>query len=471
MPGLTFTVQRYNAELLTPVAAFLALQETDKAGELMLCESVLQGAERGRYSCIICGYRETLRIERVTGDGEAKRAVAAFAAKAAGDIPEGLPAAAYGAFGYVSYDGVRDTERLPDANPKNTGAPDVFLALPEHVLLFDNARDSLYIVTPAAMPEGERNAARLAQTVFAGASSARAPQEDTAPPPQNAPRDALRDGAVKSHITRETYEAYVRRCKDYILAGDAFQIVPSQRFSAPLKQEEAFAFYRTLRRLNPSPYCFFMQAGASVLTGCSPETLIKTEKGVLHMRPIAGTRPRGRDAAEDTRLERELLADEKELAEHLMLVDLCRNDIGRVAVPGSVTVSELNIVERYSHVMHIVSHVTGTLREEVSAAEALFSAMPVGTVSGAPKVRAMEIIDELEQERRGFYAGGAGYFSANGDAEFCITLRSALIENNTLYMQAGAGIVADSDPATEYEETVSKASALMQAWLSVTAKT
>lgn len=459
-------IRSLQADTLTPVAAALLLNTSD----MMLFESVLQGAERGRYSCIIAGYRDILRIHRVnTPEGDVQERIRRFAKQSTCyAIPKGLPSVTYGVYGAISYDGIRAQEYLPDANTDTIDADDVFLVLPETVLLFDNATDTLRIIAPVdsaeEVAEIEQYIDNIEQILFRSASPSPLQIKDV---DSNAVSEALRSGRISNHISQDTFEHYVRQCKEYILAGDAFQIVPSQRFSADIAQDKAFTFYRSLRALNPSPYCFYIGHEHTAITGCSPETLVRLEDGVLHMRPIAGTRPRGADSIQDRLLADELLADDKERAEHLMLVDLCRNDIGRVSEAGTVTVPESYVVELYSHVMHIVSHVTGRIRQDIDAVDALFAALPVGTVSGAPKVRAMEIIDELEQERRGFYAGGAGYISANGSAEFCITLRSAIIKDGRIYFQAGAGIVADSDATAEYKETIHKASALFQAYLRI----
>jgi anthranilate synthase component 1 len=267
---------------------------------------------------------------------------------------------------------------------------------------------------------------------------------------------------VTSNTTREEYIALVKNAKDYIYAGDIFQVVPSQRFTVDFPYD-CFSLYRSLRSLNPSPYSFYMNMNGFSLVGSSPEILVRVEDGNVTVRPIAGTRKRGKDSAEDMLLAADLLSDEKELAEHLMLIDLGRNDVGRVSKTGTVKVTEKMVIEYYSHVMHIVSNVEGKIRDDVDALDAVIAGFPVGTVSGAPKIRAMEIIDELETERRSFYAGGIGYFSANGGVDTCIALRTGLVKDKKLYIQAGGGVVADSDPEAEYQETCNKAQALLQA--------
>jgi anthranilate synthase component 1 len=329
--------------------------------------------------------------------------------------------------------------------------------------VIDRLEDSTALVTPVwPKPELDARAAYDA----ACARLAVAVEDFVRPLPYR--RDSVEGGAApagrepESNVTRERYHAMVARAKEYIRAGDAFQIVPSQRFRVPFRQPP-LSLYRALRRLNPSPFLFFLDFGGFAIVGSSPEILVRVRGPTVTIRPIAGTRPRGRTPAEDQALAEELLADPKERAEHLMLLDLGRNDTGRVAKVGSVKVTEEFIIERYSHVMHIVSNVEGELDPAYDALSALIAGFPAGTVSGAPKVRAMEIIDELEPERRGIYAGAVGYFGANGDMDTCIALRTAVVKDGVMYVQAGGGVVADSDPEAEYQETRNKARALIRA--------
>jgi anthranilate synthase component 1 len=369
-------------------------------------------------------------------------------------MPAGLPSIAAGLFGYLGYDMVRQMERLPSVKPDVLGIPEGVMIRPTLVAVFDHVRDTLTLVAPVW--PGTDPAAAEARLDEAEAALDR-------PLPRPAPPAALpAPPAPSSNFTREGYVAAVERAKDYIRAGDAFQIVASQRFSTPFALPP-FALYRALRRLNPAPYLFFFDLGGFAVVGASPEILVSLKHGEVKLRPLAGTRPRGATPEEDARLERELLADPKERAEHLMLLDLGRNDVGRVAEVGTVRVTQQFQVERYSQVMHIMSEVVGRIRPGFDALDALSAGFPAGTLSGAPKVRAMEIIEELEPSRRGLYAGGVGYFAADGDMDTCIALRTALVKDGVMHVQAGAGLVADSDPEAEYEETRAKARALFRA--------
>jgi anthranilate synthase component 1 len=352
-------------------------------------------------------------------------------------------------------------ERLPAPKPDPIGIPDGLFVRPTAMAIFDIVKDTVTVVTPVWPAPGvtahdayDAACARIDRVV---ADLERSPAYASEPsvPDHGAPAPA-------SNTTPGDYKAMVKKAKDYILAGDIFQVVLSQRFSIPFSLPP-FSLYRALRRTNPSPFLFFLDFGDFAIVGSSPEILIRLRDGKVTLRPLAGTRPRGATAAEDARLAEELLADEKERAEHLMLLDLGRNDVGRVARIGSVTVTEQMMIERYSHVMHIVSNVEGEIDPAHDAMDTLAGAFPAGTVSGAPKIRAMEIIDELEKEKRGVYAGAVGYFSANGSMDTCIVLRTALVKDGTMYVQAGAGIVADSDPDAEHRECQNKALALIRA--------
>ncbi|HEY6335996.1 MAG TPA: anthranilate synthase component I, partial [Alphaproteobacteria bacterium] len=377
------------------------------------------------------------------------------------ELPAKLPPMASGLFGYMGYDMVRQMERLPDANPDVLGIPDAVFLRPTIVAVFDSLEDSVTLFTPVWPEKGvsverafDLAQERLADLVVEFERSVTYRRETGASHAEIA--------EPRSNVTRETYHSLVEQAKAYIRAGDIFQVVPSQRFALPFKLPP-FALYRALRRLNPSPFLFYLDFGGFAVVGSSPEILVRLRDGIVTIRPIAGTRPRGRDAAEDKAFADDLLADPKELAEHLMLLDLARNDVGRVAKIGTVKVTEKMQIEYYSHVMHIVSNVEGTLDPKHDALAALVAGFPAGTVSGAPKIRAMEIIDELENERRGIYAGAVGYFAANGAMDNCIVLRTALVKDGTMYVQAGGGVVADSDPEAEYQETRSKARALIRA--------
>jgi anthranilate synthase component 1 len=472
-PQLVYT--RLVADLETPVSALLKLAR----GEAMsfLFESVEGGAARGRYSFIgmkpdliwrCFGQRaEINRNARTEADAFAPcveptlDSLRALVDESRLDLPAGLPPMASGLFGYMGYDTVRLMERLPDNNPDTLGVPDGMFLRPTLIAIFDNIEDVVTLVTPV-WPSTDVKAAnalasardRLAEAVAALAM----PLDHSLTTSDEAPPAPV----PVSNTTRERYHEMVAKVKEYIAAGDIFQVVPSQRFSVPFTLP-SIALYRALRRLNPSPFLFHLDFGAFSVVGSSPEILVRLRDGTVTIRPIAGTRPRGQTAAEDKQMEDDLLADPKELAEHLMLLDLGRNDVGRVAKTGTVKVTEQFVIERYSHVMHIVSNVEGDIKDDEDAISALVAGFPAGTVSGAPKVRAMEIIDELEIARRGIYAGAVGYFAANGAMDTCIALRTAVIKDGTMYVQAGGGVVADSDAEAEYQESCNKARALIRA--------
>jgi anthranilate synthase component 1 len=366
----------------------------------------------------------------------------------------GLPRFTGGAVGYLSYDAARLFERLPDRHPQD-GRPLASFSIYHSLVAFDHVRQVLVLIADAE--PGRRAAFERAQEVldaFEEDLRSLRPPAARAPSPAAAVEDSLADGPA--------YEEAVRRAKEYIAAGDIFQVVLSRQRTVPCASDP-FAVYRALRMVNPSPYMFFLKEGATAVAGASPEMLVRVEGRRVETRPLAGTRPRGATAEEDAQREKELLADEKERAEHLMLVDLGRNDLGRVCRFGSVSVPELMRIERYSHVAHIMSSVVGELAPDQDAMDALVATFPAGTLSGAPKIRAMEIIDELEPVRRGVYGGTLGYFDLRGNADFCIAIRTLLIEDGRATVQAGAGIVADSDPAAELSETEAKAGAMMEA--------
>jgi anthranilate synthase component 1 len=463
------------ADLETPVSAYLKLG----GGTAMsfLLESVEGGAVRGRYSIIGLepdvvwraqgGKAAINRAARVKPDAfepctapplEALRALVAESRIA---LPEGLPPMAAGVFGYLGYDMVRQMEHLPADKPDPVGIPDAVMMRPTLIVVFDAVRDAMTVVTPVRAERGVDAKAALARAVerlSAVVDALDRPLDKSLAEHDESPLDV----PPRSNTTPAEFAQMVTRAKDYIAAGDAFQIVLAQRFEAPFTLPP-FSLYRALRRTNPSPYLYFLDFGDFAVAGSSPEILVKVSNDVVTIRPIAGTRPRGLTPHEDKALEEELLADPKERAEHLMLLDLGRNDVGRVARIGTVTVTDRFFIERYSHVMHIVSNVEGRLDPRHDALDALAAGFPAGTVSGAPKVRAMQIIDELEKDKRGLYAGCVGYFSAAGEMDTCIVLRTALVKDGTMYVQAGAGIVADSDPAFEQQECVNKAKALFRA--------
>jgi len=378
----------------------------------------------------------------------------------------GLPRFWGGAVGYFGYDVVRQIEQLPDGPPDDLEVPDGLFVFTEVVLAIDNLRGRAKAIAAVEVEEGLSEQELRGRYEDAGARIDEVIQQlaDATPPPPLALADEPdADPGFTSSTRREDFEAGVERIREYIRAGDAFQVVLSQRLGVELKATP-FALYRALRTLNPSPYLYFLEMDGLALVGSSPEVLVRVEDGTVTVRPIAGTRPRGKTPAEDRELAEDLLADEKELAEHRMLVDLGRNDVGRVAEYGTVTVPDLMVVERYSHVMHIVSQVEGRLKAGLGAVDTFKACFPAGTVSGAPKIRAMEIIDELEPVRRGPYAGAVGYFNYGGlSMDTAITIRTVMVVDGKAYVQAGAGIVADSDPAAEYEETLNKARALLRA--------
>jgi anthranilate synthase component 1 len=455
-------------DLETPVSAYKKLRSE---GCSFLLESVEGGEKWGRFSFL--GLNPSLMFQvkggQTTIQRQERNEVLDTAADPfehlrkllAGFTPvatEGLPRFWGGLVGYLGYDMVRYIERLPNLTPV-TDMPEARLMLADNLLIFDNLRQTIKILAlvhldPEVPLKDQYDRALTAIDVLAGRLRQPVPLGE-APPPAAPP-------PLTSNLSQARFEDMVRTAKEYIAAGDVIQVVLSQCFSTPLRHDP-FDLYRALRSINPSPYMFYLDQGDIKVVGASPEILVRLEDGQVSYRPIAGTRPRGATAAEDQALETELLADPKERAEHLMLVDLGRNDVGRVAKIGSVRVPELFSIERYSHVMHIVSQVEGELALEHDGLDLLKSTFPAGTVAGAPKVRAMEIIEELEPTRRGPYAGAVGYLSFGGNLDFCITIRSFTIHKGRVYLQVGAGIVADSDPATEFQETVNKGKALMRA--------
>jgi anthranilate synthase component 1 len=465
---------RLVADLETPVSAMLKLSTGRR--NCFLLESVEGGAVRGRYSII--GIEPDL-IFRANGakaevNTDPRGAPESFEPmaeptldalrKVIGEsrirLPESLPPMSAGVFGYLGYDMVRQMEELGSPNPDPLGFPDSIFMRPTIIVVFDAVRDEITIVTPVR-PAGGVSAPQALQRatdrLITVVDALDVPLDKSAEVPE-----IDLDVPVVSNTPRETYLGMVRKAKDYIAAGDIFQVVLSQRFEAPFTLPP-FALYRALRRVNPSPFLYFLDFGGFAVAGSSPEILVRVRDGEVTIRPIAGTRPRGETPEEDRKLTAELLADPKERAEHLMLLDLGRNDVGRVAEIGTVKVTDRFFPEYYSHVIHIVSNVTGRLDPSHDMLDALAAGFPAGTVSGAPKVRAMQIIDELELEKRGIYAGCVGYFSADGAMDSCIVLRTSIVKDGRMYVQSGAGIVADSVPESEHNECVAKARALFRA--------
>jgi anthranilate synthase component 1 len=446
-----------DADTETPVSAFLKLSQGQR--QAFLLESVEGGERSARFSFLGAGPRAALRW-KLGNPGDPIAAVrAALATHRAVAVP-GTPRFSGGLVGHVSYDAVKLFEpRVPVANPDELGFPDVLLMDFDEVVAFDNLRHSLHVICEVRCNQGDDPRTLYARAVTRIRARLRALGR---PLRARRTRRGDRTAALEPRVAKRDYLAAVERAKEYIRAGDCQQIVLSQRFDAETTLPP-FEIYRALRRVNPSPYLFFLQDGRRALVGSSPETLVKLEDGEVTLRPIAGTRRRGIDPEEDARLEEELRADPKENAEHVMLVDLGRNDVGRVSATGTVRVTALRTVERYSHVMHLVSEVKGRLAPGLSAVDVLRAGFPAGTVSGSPKVRAMEIIDELEPARRGPYAGAVGYFDRGGDMEMCIAIRTLMANGGRVSVQAGGGLVYDSVPEAEYEETLNKARAVFTA--------
>ncbi len=467
---------RLIADLETPVSAFLKLSTGRSSGAFLL-ESVEGGATRGRYSMI--GLDPDILWRAIGDKAEINRralidpesfapcaepplaALRSLIAELRIEEREDLPPMAAGVFGYLGYDMVRQMERLGPAKADPIGTPDAVMMRPTVMVVFDAVKEEIFVVTPLR-PESDLDfrAAhdRAIERIEAVVETLERPlaHEAVCADPY------LAAGEPRSNTTEKRFHEMVERAKDYIRAGDIFQVVLSQRFSAPFALP-AFSLYRALRRVNPSPFLCYLDFGSFQIVCSSPEILVRAREGKVTIRPIAGTRWRGKTKLEDERLARDLLDDEKERAEHLMLLDLGRNDVGRVARIGSVEVTEKFVVERYSHVMHIVSNVEGALDPAHDVIDALCAGFPAGTVSGAPKVRAMEIIDELEADKRGVYGGCIGYFGASGEMDTCIILRTSVVKDGAMHVQAGAGIVYDSDPGYEQRECVNKAQALFRA--------
>lgn len=457
------------ADLSTPISAFLSLAEG--ADYAYLLESVVGGERLGRYSFLGIGASEVISasggLTTITERGHARtvpapdplRPVAEHLSAGTVARVKGLPRFVGGAVGYVGYEVASGFEKVPRHENDELDVPDLAFMFTDVIVAFDHARRIMQVIAPV------RPGSEPAEAYEKGVARIDAVLERLAEGPAGAQLGRVGVSApvpLKQHTSHDDFIAQVQAAKEHIAAGDVFQIVLSQRFSAPF-EGDGIDLYRVLRAVNPSPYMFYIRTPEVTLVGSSPEPLVRVEGDQALTRPLAGTRPRGADIAEDGRLRADLLADEKERAEHVMLVDLGRNDLGRVCKPGTVRVDELMEVENYSHVMHIVSNVTGTLADGNDAFDALRATFPAGTVSGAPKIRAMQIIRELEPAARGPYAGTVGYIGVDGAMDMCITIRTVMITGGMAYLQSGAGIVADSDPESEYEETLHKARALHHA--------
>lgn len=468
--------RRIFADALTPLSAFSRL---DAGASACLFESVVGGEKVGRYSFLaadpflrieargravaVTSEGSTDRFESDDPLGELERRVEAYRPAR---LPE-LPPFTSGAVGYAAYDAIRYVEDLPNEPPDDLGLPDLDFAFYDRIVVFDNATKTIDVVVLARIADDTRSAVDAAYAAACRRIDATIQQLATAsdwPPPadvgpRHEPR-CLSDGAVQSAFSREAFLAAVEKSIEYIRAGDIFQVVLSRRLEVPFAGSP-LEIYRTLRVVNPSPFMFYLRSPSCTLVGSSPEIMVRAVDGTVTVRPLAGTRGRGATPEEDRALAEDLLADPKERAEHVMLIDLGRNDVGRVSAIGSVTLSDVMTIERYSHVMHLTSNVTGKLREGLTSFDALRACLPAGTVSGAPKIRAMEIIDELEPVRRGPYAGAVGYVDFAGSMDTCIALRTIVVKDGRAFVQSGAGVVADSVPEKEFEETLNKARGLL----------
>ncbi len=460
------------ADMETPVSAFLKI---DDGRHSFLLESMEGGEKWARYSFL--GSRPSIivrtfgRKAEVIRNGKAGKAtfdrdpleVVKNVLDAYAPVPDpSLPRFFGGAVGFMGYDVVRFFEELPAGEKNGLQLPDMLFMITDTLIIFDNLTHRLKVVSNAHVKGRAVEAAYREATKKIDALVRKLKSRVKGPGPRGRGKAKVKERILTSNFTQARYEQAVLKAKEYIKAGDIFQVVPSQRFQTGISIEP-YEIYRALRLINPSPYMYFLRCGDATVVGASPEVMVRLEGGRIDLRPIAGTRRRGATEEEDRALAEELLADPKERAEHIMLVDLGRNDVGRVSEPGSVQVSELMVIERYSHVMHIVSNVRGRLSQGRDAYDVIRACFPAGTVSGAPKIRAMQIIDELEPTRRGPYAGAVGYFGFSGNMDTCITIRTLVIKDKIAYIQAGGGVVADSDPAAEYQETVNKAKAMMRA--------
>ncbi|MBI4515580.1 MAG: anthranilate synthase component I [Deltaproteobacteria bacterium] len=457
------------ADLETPVTAFLKI---DEGGDAFLLESVVGGEKWARYSflgaapeLVMHSKGHIVTVERAGRPPDSQPAGDPLAAvrdllHRYQPVPvPGLPRFSGGLVGYLGYDLVRFFERLPEQARADLGMPDLYLLLADTLLIFDNMAQKIKVVAHAHLDGGADLRAAYDAACAKVERVIERLRQPVAVPAAPAPRAAA---PLDSNFTQEQYEAIVRRAKEYIVAGDIIQVVLAQRFESPLRAQP-FNIYRCLRTVNPSPYMFFLRTGGHTVLGASPEVMVRLEGREVTVRPIAGTRPRGTQEKQDAEFERELVSDPKEIAEHIMLVDLGRNDVGRIARIGTVAVTDRLAVERYSHVMHLVSNVRGELAGGLDCFDAFRATFPAGTLTGAPKIRAMEIIEELEPVRRGVYGGAVGYFDFSGNMDTCIAIRTLVVTGNTVYIQAGAGIVYDSVPEREHAECVNKSRALVQA--------
>lgn len=475
-------VREFPADLETPVSVYLKLMDDSQPSFLL--ESVQYGEQLGRYSFIGVNPRGMITLHGREVTDSRRQTERSYTLPEGRDILDvladelqqfkpahvpGLPRLRGGAVGYLGYDVVRFFEQIPDTASTEMGIPDAVFLLADTFVVFDHVRQKLMVITNARL-NGRRGEPDVASAYVNAIQEIERVAERLLRPLPAVPTKQFGvkfngdRGQLLSNKSQPEYEEMVRHAKEYIAAGDIFQVVLSQRFQRRT-DAHPFAIYRALRMLNPSPYMFYFHFGelGFQVVGASPEIHVRLEDGVAHLRPIAGTRPRGETEKKDVQLEKELLADPKERAEHVMLVDLGRNDLGRVCKYGTVQVKDMMIVERYSHVMHIVSHVEGDIQEDLDAFALMRATFPAGTLSGAPKIRAMEIIEELEHEKRSLYGGAVGYFSYDGSSDTCIAIRTMVVQDGDVYLQAGAGIVADSDPAAEFQESVNKAKALVTA--------
>jgi anthranilate synthase component 1 len=476
---IAFVYREVLADTDTPVSAYAKL---GRGPYSFLLESVVGGDKWAAYSFVGVRPRAVVRARgadvevltsvdgemRVTERARAERPLQfldAYLAKLAPAVPPGLPRFFGGAVGWLGYDAIRGFERIPSTKPDDLGVPEICFALTDTVVIFDNLRGTVKVVAAVDVNvDGQGDPGRAYDDACARIDAVLERLARPAPPLRVLePLPAPAPETPRSNVSQAQYEAGVRRVQEYILAGDAFQVVCSQRFQVPRAGVDPFDVYRALRVINPSPYMFHLEFPEAIVTGASPEALVRLEGAEVEVRPIAGTRRRGATAEEDAALETELRNDPKERAEHVMLVDLGRNDVGRVSAPGTVRVNELMAVERYSHVMHLVSNIRGTAAPGIRAADVMRAAFPAGTLSGAPKIRAMEIIEEIEPSRRGIYGGAVGYVSYTGNLDLAIAIRTLVTLGETIYVQAGAGIVADSVPAQEHLECVNKARAVLSA--------
>jgi anthranilate synthase component 1 len=473
---LAFVYREVLADADTPVSAYAKL---GRGPYSFLLESVVGGDKWAAYSFLGVRPRAVVRargetVELLTPDGQNFRVadrvttrdpihyLDEYLGKWAPAVPPGLPRFFGGAVGWLGYDIARSFERLPSTKPDELQLPELCFAITDTVVIFDNLRGTVKVVASVDVSEGDPGrayddtCARIEAVLDRLASPAPPLRPLDPSPPASIP-------AATPRTPRDVYEAGVRRVQEYVLAGDAFQVVLSQRFQVPRGNVDPFDVYRALRVINPSPYMFHLEFPEAVVTGASPEVLVRLEGGEVEVRPIAGTRKRGATPEEDAALERELASDPKELAEHTMLIDLGRNDVGRVSVPGGVTLHDRMVVERYSHVMHLVSNVRGRAKPGIRCGDVVRAAFPAGTLSGAPKIRAMEIIEELEPSRRGIYGGAVGYLSYSGNMDLSIAIRTLVTTGDTFNVQAGAGVVADSVPALEHKECLNKTGAVLSA--------